>query len=121
MHNIQRYVKSVWPNLIVWKIVTHSVRYFILQLQSKEAMEEVVNGGPYFMNRRPIVVKAWTMDFDFYSKVLNFYPIWIQLHNLPIECWSGDSLSRIGSVVGIPLFIDDCTTRKKKVKYVQEY
>lgn len=90
LYNIQRYVKDVWPTLSVKNIVSHNDGYFTLQLQSKGEVEEIVNGGPYFMNRRPIVIKHWSMEFDYYSKVLKSYPIWIQLHNIPIECWSRD-------------------------------
>lgn len=29
-----------------------------------------MEGGSYFMNRRPIVVKPWSTDFDLYDEVL---------------------------------------------------
>lgn len=79
--------------------------------------EMVCNKGPYYMNRRPIVIKRWSVGFNFYAEVLKAYLAWLQFHNLPLAYWSQDSLSRIGSAVGIPKFADDCTTRCKRVKY----
>lgn len=45
------------------------------------------------------------------------YPIWIQLHNLPLGCWSAEALSKIASGVGIPKFADNCTSLQKRVQY----
>lgn len=112
-------MKAVWTLLSTRKVVKHEDGYFILQLLSAGEQDEVINGGPYFMNRRPIVVKKWSTHFDFYTKALKAYPIWEQLHNLPIEYWSGNSLSRVASVMGFRRYVDDCTTRQKRMKFAR--
>jgi len=46
-------------------------------------------------------------------------PLWIQLPNLPLTCWGLDSLSRIGSTLGNPLFADECTSRQSRISYAR--
>lgn len=41
------------------------------------------------------------------------------MHDLLMECWSGDSLSRVASVVGMPRFAYAYTSKQKKLKYAR--
>lgn len=45
--------------------------------------------------------------------------IWIELHNLPIEFWSGDTLETITSHLGKLLKIDDLTISLTCTKYAR--
>uniref|UniRef100_A0A803MS00 Uncharacterized protein n=1 Tax=Chenopodium quinoa TaxID=63459 RepID=A0A803MS00_CHEQI len=51
------------------------------------------------------------------SHNLGFKQIW--LPNLPLNCWSADSLSKIVSTHGVPLFGIDCTTRQQRVSFAR--
>lgn len=75
--------------------------------------------GPYFMIKVPIVVKIWSLGFDFCSKVLKEYPIWVQFQSLPRASWGEDSPSRISIMVVVPCFADDCTSRQKRMQYAR--
>jgi len=46
-------------------------------------------------------------------------PLWIQLPNLPLICWGPDSLSRIGSTLGKPLFADECSSKQTRISYAR--
>lgn len=59
----------------------------------------VVEGGPYFMNRKQVIVKKWEVGFDFKKVILMRIPLWVRFHRLPIMFWNCDSLSRIGSQI----------------------
>ena len=45
--------------------------------------------------------------------------IWIQLPELDIKYWGMHSLSKLGSVIGIPLKTDEYTKDKSMLKYAQ--
>lgn len=85
------------------KILSHKDGYFILRLKSEDVMKSVLEGGPYFMNRRIVIVKKWSVEFDLRAEVLIRLSVWFQLPKLPLVCWSKDSLSRIGSLLGKPM------------------
>lgn len=48
--------------------MAHKDGVFLIQFVNAKDHEMVVNGGPYYMNKHPIVMKNWTLDFDFHSK-----------------------------------------------------
>lgn len=57
------------------------------------------------------------ISFDFRSEVLFKFPIWVRYPRLPLVCWGTDSLCRISSLVGIPLFADECTIKQLRFSY----
>lgn len=43
----------------------------------------------------------------------------MKLPNLPFHCWTMDSLSRIGSTLGVPICADSCTTRQLRRSFAR--
>lgn len=82
-----------------------------------EDRDEVLYSGPYTINNKLIIVKLWSANFDFQAEVLQTVPIWVKLPNLPLSCWGMNSLSRIGSGLGFPLYADECTTNVDRIFY----
>lgn len=73
--------------------------------------------GPYMIASRPIIIKDWVADFCFENEVLK--ALWVRLPKLPLNCWSGDFLSRIGSVLGTPICADECTSNQQRISYAR--
>lgn len=69
------------------------------------------------LRKQPVIIKSWSEEFDFRKEILRSILVWIKLPNISLACWSADSLSRIGSVVGIPLYADECTAKQSRVSY----
>jgi len=80
---------------------------------------EVLYSGPHLLNNRPIIVKVWSPEFDFNKEVLQTVPIWVKYPNLPLCCWSMDSLSRISSGLGEPLYANECTTKVDRISFAR--
>lgn len=83
------------------KVYYHNNGYFLVRFANIEM--KVLYSGPHMLNNRPIIVKVWRPEFDFNKEVLQTPPIWVKYPNLPLSCWSMDSLSRIISGLGEPL------------------
>lgn len=45
--------------------------------------------------------------------------MWVKLPNLPLNCWSTDSLSRLGSLLGVPIYADECTTKQLHIPFAR--
>ncbi|KAL2894154.1 hypothetical protein RDABS01_010063 [Bienertia sinuspersici] len=65
-------------------------------------------------NRKPIAIKAWAPNVNFKEEVLTIIPLWLRLQNLPLKFWTFDSLSRLRSVMGVPVSTDECTTSQQR-------
>jgi hypothetical protein len=42
-------------------------------------------------------------------------PVWVRFHNLPLECWTADSFSRIASAIGRPIHVDKATEKRHRI------
>lgn len=69
------------------------------------------------MGGKLVLVKKWDASFDFHTNMLKEVPLWVKLHDLPLNCWGVDSLSRIGCLVGIRVCVDTCTTEERRINY----
>lgn len=79
----------------------------------------VLHNGPYVFNNRPVVIKPWTPAFNFHKEILTHVPLWVRFPNLPLNCWTSGSLSRICSVLGAPLCADSCTTNQLRISFAR--
>lgn len=73
----------------------------------------------YTISNRPIILKPWTADFDFSREFPTEIPLWVKFPNLPMNCQGSKSLSRIASVLGTPMFADECTTKQSRISYAR--
>ena len=64
-------------------------------------------------------MKQWSPEFDFGAEFLTEIPLWVNFPKLPLNCWGAGSLSRIASAVGVPIFADECTTKKTRISYAR--
>ncbi|XP_059285740.1 uncharacterized protein LOC132039223 [Lycium ferocissimum] len=86
---------------------------------SVEDRDDVIFSGSYTMFSRPIILKAWSADFDFKEEILRTILLWAKLPNLPLNIWNMLSLNRIGSGLGKPICADDCTTNVGRIFYAR--
>lgn len=100
-------------------IHVHEDGFFIMRFNTDEECEEILKGGPYFLNKAPMIVKKWDKNFDFKDEILRVIPVWIRLPSLPLHCCGVEALSRIVSAVGVPIIADDCTAKQLKVSYAR--
>lgn len=116
---VSRYVSQTWNHVSKPSIYLHEDGYFVINFVSAEDRDSVIQSGPHLYFGKPIILKTWTPQFHFHNEVLRIIPIWIKLPNLPLNCWTSDSLSRIGSLLGVPICADECTTRQPRISFAR--
>lgn len=116
---IKGFIRKHWSVVDMPTIHLHEEGYFIMKFKSDDDCDEIIRGGPYFLNKAPMIVKKWTPNFDFKEEIVRVIPVWVRLPSLPLHCWGEDSLSRIVSAVGVPIIADECTTTQAKVSYAR--
>ncbi|KAL0423234.1 UNVERIFIED_CONTAM: hypothetical protein Sradi_0858200 [Sesamum radiatum] len=73
------------------------------------AMEEVLEGGPWFFLGQPIVLQKWEPGMVLRKLKHTEVPVWIKLRHLPMELWTTDGLSTVASGIGRSLYPDAIT------------
>lgn len=51
------------------KVYYHNAGYFVINFSCSEERDMVMYSEPHMLNNRPIIMKAWTAEFDFDAEV----------------------------------------------------
>ncbi|XP_010687419.1 uncharacterized protein LOC104901529 [Beta vulgaris subsp. vulgaris] len=116
---LMSYVKTHWSLVCEPKIFKHEDGYFVVKLTNTEDKDRILISGRHMFYGKPIIVKPWLPSFNFHSEILKVIPIWVKFPNLPLHYWSDDSLSRIGSLLGVPIYADECTSKALRVSFAR--
>ena len=82
-------------------------------------MTKVVNKGLILTDRQPFLVKGWNLEMDLHTETISSLPLWVQLPYLDIKYWGVKSLSKLCSVLGLPIKTDRCTKHKTWIRYAR--
>nr|XP_016469827.1 PREDICTED: uncharacterized protein LOC107792151 [Nicotiana tabacum] len=116
---MKRYINLHWSHVPEPELFYHDEGYYIIRFQTIADAREILCAGPYSIANKPIILKPWTPDFDFTEEFPTFIPLWVKFPKLPMSCWGVGSLSRIASVIGTPVFADECTTKQTRVSFAR--
>ncbi|XP_021862240.2 uncharacterized protein [Spinacia oleracea] len=114
-----RFVEKDWNIFSKPQVLLHEEGYFVIKFASKKERDSILMAGPHSFFGKPVIVKPWSPEFNFQAEVLRVVPIWVRFPNLPLNCWGAGSLSRIGSLLGVPLFADECTTCQQRISFAR--
>ncbi|GJV39069.1 zinc knuckle CX2CX4HX4C containing protein [Tanacetum coccineum] len=70
----------------------------------------VEKGGPWMIRKSPIILKKWSMDTSLLKEELTRIPIWVKLHDVPIQVFEEDGISLITMFIGKPVMLDSYTS-----------
>lgn len=116
---MKRFINQQWSHVPKPELYYHEEGYYVAKFLTIEDAKEVMYAGPYTIANRPMILKHWSVDFDFKAEFPNEIPLWVKFPNLPMSCWGIKSLSRIASVLGKPLFADECTTNQSRISFAR--
>eukprot|EP00253_Pinus_taeda_P020733 PITA_20733 len=100
------WIQRNWRPQLENNVICYAVGrgYFIFEFTTKEDRDLVFRNGPYFMGNKGLYLNKWSPDFDPSVDVPKEASVWVRLPNLPLHCWSYQSLQKIGN--GLGRFID---------------
>ncbi|XP_059301875.1 uncharacterized protein LOC132053789 [Lycium ferocissimum] len=116
---MSKFVTQTWNKVVEPEVFLHKEGYYVIKFQSVEDMNEILFSGPYTINNKPMILKQWTVNFDLSKKFPTKIPLWVTLPHLPMSCWSCQSLSKIPSLIGKPLYADECTSKQRRISCAQ--
>ena len=71
----------------------------------------------YYFNSKPFLVKGWNPEIDMHTEAIKSLPLWAQLPDLDVKYWRANSLSKVGSILGIALKTDRYTKEKTMLRF----
>lgn len=87
---------------------------YLFEFRDEQAKQQVLDGGPYFFSQKYLVLKDWHRMMRPVKEQPSHIPAWVKLHNLPLELWNQECLSRVASTIGKPLHVDQATAKTSR-------
>lgn len=87
--------------------------FLLIRCGSHDVMQHLLTNVPWSINGIILQLSPWQPFLELPFAKLNTAAIWVQLQNLHVEFWDGDSLETITSHIGNLLKVDELTTRSK--------
>ena len=116
---IAGFINRIWKEFSIDKILLVKKGLFLVRFKEIQDAMTVAHKGFYHFDNRPFIVKAWNPELDINVEAISTLPIWVRLPELDIKYWGLQSLSKIGSMLGIPLKTDRYTKEKLMIKYAR--
>ncbi|XP_058784810.1 uncharacterized protein LOC131659670 [Vicia villosa] len=119
MNDVKQFMLRTWNFIQLPELFYHDDGYFLMKFKNNKEKKMVLLRGPYSIHNMPTILKNWCLEFNFQRDMIRTIPVWIKLPNLPLQMWGASSFGKIGSVVGKPLFTDECTDNKSRISYAR--
>ncbi|GJZ35069.1 zinc knuckle CX2CX4HX4C containing protein [Tanacetum coccineum] len=83
-----------------------------------KGMENVLENGPWMICNSPIILKKWTMNTSLFKEELTRIPVWVKLHDVPVQVFSEDGISLIATQIApkVSTFAKDDPSKKMPAK-----
>ncbi|PWA95674.1 V-type proton ATPase subunit a3 [Artemisia annua] len=62
------------------------------------------------IRKSPIILKKWSIDTRLCKEELTRIPVWVKLHDVPIQAFEDDGINLIASFLGKPIMLDSYTS-----------
>lgn len=108
-----------WENLGEIQISDLPNGFILIRCPTQSVLQRLLSEGPWTINGIVLQLSPWCLYFEPIFTKLTTAVIWIQLHNLPIEFWSGDTLETITGHLGKLLKVDDLSLSLTRTKYAR--
>ncbi|PKU86791.1 Uncharacterized protein MA16_Dca020953 [Dendrobium catenatum] len=114
-----RELRNQWSKFGKFHLTTLSLDWILCSFFNSDAMDEVLEGGPWFIGGNIIGLDKWSPNFSPESLKGLTTPIWIRLPCLPLHCWDDQNICRIASMIGEPLYLDGNSFKWTKREYAR--
>ena len=88
----------------------NGICYF--KFKSEEGMKTVLDSGPWMVQNVPLVLNIWEPGIWLEKAEPTTIPIWVCVHNIPMELCNGNGIGKIMSGVGRPMIMDKMTKER---------
>lgn len=72
-----------------------------------------------FIDNKLIFMRKWEANLTFERATLTTYPVWIKLNNLNLALWNMRYITKLASLVGKLLDINENTRLVKRINYAK--
>ena len=111
--------KRIWGSYGLSEVLSAENGFYLFTFDFVDRATNVLERAPWHMANKPLVLKCWQPNMQFFKDDLVRVPVWVRLYNVPLEYWTIKGLSCIASAIGVPLHADRSTLLRKRLSYAR--
>lgn len=92
---------------------------FLFKFENLQTLNWVLEKGPWFIDQPPLLLGRWTSGMVIENLSMDVFSIRVKLRRVPLELFINEGLSRIGSAIGNPLYMDKATEMRHRVSFAR--
>ncbi|KAH7834397.1 hypothetical protein Vadar_015558 [Vaccinium darrowii] len=100
LHGFKNTMAPLWGNPSGFKVVEIGDNLFQIVFGKEEDILRVLAGKPWFFNNSFLILTRWNPKVKLQDLVFQKSPIWIQIWGLPLQFYSSEVGTKIGSSLG---------------------
>ncbi|KAG7530872.1 Reverse transcriptase zinc-binding domain [Arabidopsis thaliana x Arabidopsis arenosa] len=94
---------------------------FLFRIPNVQTRTRVLNQRLWQIDGQTMFVAKWEPGLRPVKPELTSAPIWLELRNVPFQCFNDDGLEHIASLVGEPKFLHPATTSKTNLEVAKVF
>ncbi|VFQ89794.1 unnamed protein product [Cuscuta campestris] len=98
-----------------WKVpcqfLPHHKGWVVFKFLNNEDRDSVLHRDDHRINNKKLLLNIPQDGFMWNAKCFSTMPVWVKLMDVPMQFWGPNSLSKIASKLGRPLFTDGLTNK----------
>ncbi|GJV98731.1 zinc knuckle CX2CX4HX4C containing protein [Tanacetum coccineum] len=91
---VEYYARKNWAKHGLKRIMMNTKGFFFFKFDSRAGLEAVLEHGPWLIRKSSIIIKKWSMDTRLLKEELTRIPIWVKLHDVPIQVFEWSSFAQ---------------------------
>ncbi|GJS41677.1 zinc knuckle CX2CX4HX4C containing protein [Tanacetum coccineum] len=107
---VEYYARNNCAKHGIKRIMMNAKGFFFFKFDSRAGLDAVLEGGPWMIHNSPIILKKWSVNTSLQKEEMTRIPIWVKLHDVPIQVFEEDDISLIALYLGKPIMLDSYTT-----------
>jgi hypothetical protein len=116
---VKRTVDTLWASFGKVEVFLLENGLYLFRFQNEKVRDEVMEAKLWHIANKPLILRKWAPGMQLLKLSLSTIPVWVKLHNLPIEYWNSTCLSYVASGIGKPLCADSVTEEQLRLGFAR--
>jgi hypothetical protein len=116
---VKRSVDNLWSMYGSVDVSLLENGLYLFRFADEKTRDIVLEEKLWYIANKPLILRRWVPGMQLLKLSLSSIPIWVKLHNLPLEYWNPICLSHIASGVGKPICSDSVTEEHQRLGFAR--
>ncbi|KAL4588250.1 hypothetical protein LXL04_001133 [Taraxacum kok-saghyz] len=108
-NTVREHVKTKWASCGITDIKRNGKGFYLFKFSNEQGLMNVLQSDHWMIKEVPIFIQRWQPGTCLTKAKHDKVPVWVKIHDIPLEAWSVEGIGRIASRIGIPLDMDTYT------------